>query len=537
MGNATQKKNSLKNTYHLSNADIQAVCGAVSTFLEAHGTAKKETLKVALTLEEALLAYQERLSEDTAVTLKAFAALGTIRAVVTVEGTRLDPFKTEEQSERSIMGTLMAGENAAHASWRYKDPVNEIVFTARRERKLSSLAKICIGFLFGVILGGALLLLPEGTAQTVAAGYIMPVAGAYTGLLCVMAAPMCFFAIVLGIVGVGDLSSFGDMAKKMAGCLAILSVLIALLAMLSASTQLLFGDSAFQTSGMSKLFEILLSFVPTNILSPMLNFNSVQIILVGVMFGASLLAMGQKADNAVELLDTLNSAAVTCNVVYLNRFIPCYVALTVMGIIGSRQFSVGPGFLRLAADVLISELLILSFSAAAVCIRLRIPLRILMKKTSPPFMVALSSASVGAAFVENINSLLALGVESGYAALGYNVGSVIFRPGECAILMASSLYMAHVFNVEVSLFWLMTAFALSYILSIATPPIPGGTAVSLAILFSQLSFPDRALALIVPLSMALEFPTVAVDAFCAKAQVLLLSNSAGKFDRKAAVRE
>ena len=537
MNTASQNESLLRNTYHLSNEGIQAVCSAVSAFLEAHGTAKKETIKTALTLEEALLAYQEQLPKDTAVTLKTFSALGTIRAVVTVEGPRLDPFEAEGRSEQSIMGTLMAGEDAARASWKYKTPYNELVFTARRERKLSSLAKICIGFLFGMLLGGALLLLPEETSQAIATGYIMPVTGTFTGLLCVMAAPMCFFAIVLGIVGVGDISSFGNVAKKMAGRLALLSVFIALLATLGASSQMLFGDRVFQPSDLRKLLDILLGFVPTNILSPMLNFNSMQIIIVGGMFGASLLAMGQKGDNVVELFDTLNSVAVTCNAVYLNRFIPYYVALTVMGIIGSRQLSVGSGFLRLAADVLIGELMILAFSAAAVYIRLRIPLRTLFNKSAPPFMVALSSASVGAAFVENINSLFALGVEPGYAALGYNVGSVIFRPGECVIFMASSLYMARLFGVETSLIWLLTAFALSYILSIATPPIPGGTAVSLAVLFSQLSFPDEALALIIPLSMALEFPTTAIDAFCAKVQVLLLSASAGKFDLGTAIKE
>ena len=71
---------------------------------------------------------------------------------------------------------------------------------------------------------------------------------------------------------------------------------------------------------------------------------------------------------------------------------------------------------------------------------------------------------------------------------------------------------------------------LALILSVATPPVLGGTAVSLAILFSQLGFADEALTLIIPLSMVLEFPTVAIDAFCAKCQVLLLASTAGKID-------
>ena len=509
---------------------IQMIVDEVSAFLTSHGTAKKETLKVALTLEEALLNYREHLSEDTPVTLRTFAVFGTIRATVTVEGERYDPFGEESQSAQSIMGMLMAGEDAARASWKYKAPYNEIVFTARRERKLSSIAQIGLGFLCGILLGSAMLLLPAETAQDIVDGYISTVVGAFTGLLCVMAAPMCFFAIVLGIVRMGDISSVGNVAKKMMGRLALIALPMALLGALIASSQLFFGSGMFLGSGLRKLFDILLSFVPTNILSPLLNFNSVQIIIVGVMLGASLLALGQKGDNVVELLDTLNSAAVICNAVYLNRFIPCYVALTVMGIIGARELAVAPGFLRLATGVLIGELLILTFYAAAVFIRLHIPLRVFSRKMAPPFMIALSSASFGAAFSENINTLLALGVEPNYATLGYNVGGVIFRPGECVIFTASSLYIAQLFGTEISWGWLATAFVLALILSVATPPVPGGTAVSLAILFSQLGFADEALTLIIPLSMVLEFPTVAIDAFCAKCQVLLLASTAGKID-------
>ena len=197
-----------------------------------------------------------------------------------------------------------------------------------------------------------------------------------------------------------------------------------------------------------------------------------------------------------------------------------------------KAFQIG----NISLSGLLSALLILVVCAVGVWIRLKISPRVLSRKMAPPFLIGLSSASYGASFVENFNSLIALGVEPNYAGLAYNVGGIMFRPGECVILMASSLYMAGFTGIEVSWIWLLTALALSFILSIATPPVPGGTAVSLAILFSQLGFPDTALALIIPLSMALEFPTVAIDAFCAKSQVLLLAASSGKVDLERARR-
>lgn len=514
----------------LSNDSIRAVCDEVAAFLSAHGAAKKETLRVTLTLEEALLNFREHLPESSAVVLRTFALLGTIRAIVAVEGERCDPFNTEAYATQSIMGTLMAGEDAAQVSWKYKAPYNEIVFTAQHERKLSSLARIAIGFLCGILLGGAMLLLPEDAAQKLVSGYVTPVTGAFTGLLCVMAAPMCFFAIVLGIVRMGNVSAVGNMAKKVAAKIISAALLISLLGTLIVSSQTYLSGRAVRLSDMSALWEIVTGFVPTNILSPLLEFNSVQIIIVGIMVGASLLAMGQKGENAIELFDTLNTVGVTCNAVYLNRFVPYYVALTLMSIIGARQLSAAPGLLRLLLDILIAETLILTYYIVLVCIRLRISPRVFLHKMAPSFMISLSSASYGAAFVENINSLLNLGVESNHAAFGFNIGGIIFRPGECVIFMAFSLYTTYRFGLEISWGWIATAFLLAFLLSIATPPIPGGMAISMVILSSQLAFPEGVLTLLLPLCAILQFPTVAIDAFCTKSQILLLANASGTLD-------
>ena len=111
-----------------------------------------DIMKVRLTLEEALLDYQELFPEDTEASLQMYAALGTIRAVIRIAGERRDPFEAESRSERSLMGAI-------------------------RDR--------------------------EDAARNLVASYITPVTGAFTGLLCVMAATMCFFAITLGIVRMG----------------------------------------------------------------------------------------------------------------------------------------------------------------------------------------------------------------------------------------------------------------------------------------------------------------------------------------------
>ncbi|MBO4424645.1 MAG: hypothetical protein J5768_03935, partial [Spirochaetales bacterium] len=75
---------------------------------------------------------------------------------------------------------------------------------------------------------------------------------------------------------------------------------------------------------------------------------------------------------------------------------------------------------------------------------------------------------------------------------------------------------------------LLAAFLLSFILSVATPPVIGGTTVCFSILFSQLGINAQSLSIIISINAVLEFLTVAVNNYCLQCQITLLGNSLGK---------
>ena len=76
--------------------------------------------------------------------------------------------------------------------------------------------------------------------------------------------------------------------------------------------------------------------------------------------------------------------------------------------------------------------------------------------------------------------------------------------------------------------WILAAFLLSFILSVATPPVIGGTAVCFSILFSQLGINAEALMIIISVNAILEFLTVAVNNYCLQCQITLLGSSIDK---------
>ncbi len=73
------------------------------------------------------------------------------------------------------------------------------------------------------------------------------------------------------------------------------------------------------------------------------------------------------------------------------------------------------------------------------------------------------------------------------------------------------------------------AVAISIILSVASPPVPGGLTASFAILFAQLGLPGADLAVILSLTSLLDYVTTATDVF---SRQCMLATAARSIEKK-----
>ena len=80
----------------------------------------------------------------------------------------------------------------------------------------------------------------------------------------------------------------------------------------------------------------------------------------------------------------------------------------------------------------------------------------------------------------------------------------------------------------VSAIWLVTAIFISVILSIASPPVPGGMTASFTILFTQLGLQVSDLAVILSLTSILDFAVTATDVFTQQCVLAITSRSIEK---------
>ena len=521
-------------TYKLNNETIDILSEKIEEVYSSVGSTKKETYRAKLLLEEALLKYQSRFGKEIEVYYRIVHIFSQTRFLVRLRSPSFDPFTLEENPMAFMIQSILSNFEGTMPSWKYRNLENEVVFTVKKKAKRSPLFKIGVFVAICTVLGIIARLLPwQDGVKVLVTNYMDPLTDAYAGVFCVMAVLLTFFAIALSIVHIGDLASVGSFGGTIMKRFYLLTLLLVVL--LTLPTLPFFEISGLGTFSVAakSIYDILISFVPVNIVAPFLNFNSVHIMIVGAMFGFSLLTMGQKGETMVKLFDECNLVAVITNN-FLNRFIYIYVGFKLFSIITTSDFSQLVGAGKFVAFLLIAEALLMIFYTVYACIKSKMPLGKFIKVVLPSFMICLSSANFGAAFSSVYDSMFEAGVDGDTVNLSINLGSVVFQPGCALLLVFSSLFMACASGVEITVMFLVTAILLAVLLIASVPNIPGATIAVITLLFSQLGISDPSvLSLTIALSAILQFFTVAVDAWCLQSECICAYHSTHKKEEAA----
>ena len=507
----------------LTNETIDLLSDRIADTYTAAGCTKKEVLRARLLLEEALLKYQSRLGEDVELYYRAYRLLGQYRFSVRLRAPAFDPFTLEENPMAFMIRTIMADFENGMPTWKYKNLENELDFTVSRKSAMGSLTKLLLSVAAALLLGIlARLCFPADGLAAFVTNYVDPLSDAYAGLFCIMAVLLTFFSITLSIVHIGDMASVGALGGRIMLRFFLICGAAAVVLALPILPFFDLSGAGMVSLAAKSIYDILIGFIPTNLVSPFLNFNSVHIMIIGVMFGFSLLAMGQKGSTLTAVFDECNLVAVYSNS-FLNRFIFLYAALKLFSIVTTSRFARLDSAGIMVGVIVAAELLLLVFYTARVCVRLKMPLSEFLRIIMPPFMVCLTSANWSAAFSTAYDAIMAGNVDPDTANLSINLGSVFFQPACTVVFVISSLFMASAYGVEISAVWVIMSVLLSVILVSTMPNIPGASVSVITLLFAQLGIPAEALSIMIAVNALLQFLTVAVDAWCLVAETCCLN--------------
>lgn len=501
----------IQTEYNLTPGDIDASLTQIIGFLNDRKTEKKDILRVRLGMEESLLRYRDAFGEEKKFILKIADGLGRIRISVYVKGGMVDPFVKSDISEQdsSFMRAALANMGEMPV-WKYSRGINTISY-ALPKKTLSSWERLATALVLAIVCGTVLKLMPQEALNTFREGILTPLLDTFMNLLSGVAVPMIFLSVVWGIYSVGDVSAFSVLGKALLLRLLIFTVILTLMTglVMIPVFRLVPGDA--EVGGFSQIFEMFLNIVPGNIIKPFAEGNTLQILFIGIVMGISMIIIGEKTQTVAVFAEQLNYI-VQLIMEFISRLVPLFVFGSLLNVILNNHFSdvlvstklFGVNMIGCAAFLLIDNLIV------GICMKMN-PL-VYLKKEIKVFLIGLTTASSAAAFSTNLETCKEkFGIEESFSNFGIPFLQVIYRPSVTMLYFSSVLFAAETYAVPVSVPWFAAAFFMSILLSFATPPVPGGTLASITVLFAQLGLPQSGIAVVLALSIILDFAETATN--------------------------
>lgn len=484
--------------YKLNGGSIDEMAALVEKFLYSLGMDRANVLGIRLSIEEGLLRWLDHFSaKGEEPTVNFYAGKSFFRPVINIKlrGESVDPFENVENEfgTGDWVGTVM--ENIGLSPrYAYQNGYNVLHLRLNRPQ-LNPGIGLLLGIVMGIILGTAVkLLFSEELIRTATDSFFMPVQSVFFRLLQATAGPVIFFTVLTAICGIGSATIMNKSGKRLIGLFLLSSTVMTVIYAVIMDF-ILRPEHIGSPFGMTAIsvFTSFLDFVPGDVVSPFLNTDSPQLILLAIIIGNALLVLGSQGDRLVKIANQANSVGLLV-AEWISRVIPYFVAILLAFRIldGTivRFRNIWIPLLSFHVFVVIYFLCVLFITSR----RYDISVSKLWKKIKPSFMIAFKNASVDAAFGENrICCEKKLGIDKKLTEYGLPLGLVIYMPVSTVSLMASTMFAVTCYNITLTPLWMILAVILVVALQAASPPVSGVDTLAYVAIFSRLGIPSEAL--------------------------------------------
>lgn len=521
----------MEKDFRLDHAACDEISEGVVEFCQKQHVDRKDTLRYRLSVEECLLNWLDKGCEGRRIRLRTGRRFFSPYIMIEMDGEPVHPDMDNSGDYGEFCETILMNLNLKPV-YSYSGAKNTLYYRIKKEtpNQLVVLFSVIAFAAFVGILGR--LLLPDAFRLAVLDGIIDPVYNTFFNILGCIAGPMIFLSVAWGIYGIGDVETLGRIGRTMMlGYLAFVSIATACCSVLFPFFGNRFSIGGDQVTQVRAILEMILGIFPANIVEPFMTGNTLQIIFLAVVIGIALLFM-QRQTRAIAIAIGQINALVQFLMGLISRLVPFVIFLVVVNLIWSENLSVVQSAWKLMAGFLIALFFLASGFLFYTSWKQKVSPAILIKKSMPTFLVAITSASSAAAFAPNVATCeKGYGIDRSLVSFGIPMGMVMHKPMTAAYDLVLVMYFASVYHVQCSPVWLLLAVFICIIVAVSTPPIPGGGTIAYTILFAQLGIPTEAMALALTLDIIVDFLLTSFDMFALQMAIINISARMGRLDR------
>ena len=250
----------------------------------------------------------------------------------------------------------------------------------------------------------------------------------------------------------------------------------------------------------TSILHTLIGIVPSNIVAPFLESNTLQLMFIATIAGIALGMIGDYAVTLRNLFDALNSLFLTITRL-IARAIPvavfCSMALLVFGL-NLRVFGSIIGLFITHIGALACMLLIYAFLILVVG---RLNPLLFYKKAKEGMLTSFTLSSSSAAMPTNLRICSEkLGIAPRVCNFSIPLGATVNMDGTCVYLSLFGLFLARAYGIEVNPASLVPLAITIALLSLGAPGIPGIGIVLIGVVLTSLNVPIDSIGLIIGIS-------------------------------------
>jgi aerobic C4-dicarboxylate transport protein len=319
-----------------------------------------------------------------------------------------------------------------------------------------------------------------------------PLGDAFIRLITMIITLLVFFTVVSGIAGMQDLRKVGRVGGKALLYFEVVSTVALLIGLVvgnlvptgagfNADPATLDGGAVSQYAGQAKAQTVtafLLNIIPTTVVDAFARGNMLQVILVSILFGIALAAIGARAKPLIDVMDQF-MRAVFGVVNIMMKFAP-------IGVFGAMAFTVGQYGLRSLGPLAkliglfwITSIFFVLVVLGAICWAVGFSILKLLHYIKEEIVLVLSLSSSEPVLPTIMEKMEKLGCSKTLVGLVVPTGYTFNTDGSSLYMTLAALFVAQATNTHLTLGQQLTLFAVAVLTSKGASGVQGASFIAL----------------------------------------------------------
>ena len=499
----------------LSTKEIDTISEKISDWSKKDKSISSEYIRLRLSIEEALISiYEKNDKNDIDVSVQLINKFNTTAIVVSYGGVPHNPF-SEEESKSDEWTYQMLEKLGQKAIYQIKHNTNRLSFILPK-KPLSSEVFIVIAIVSAIIFGLAGRYIPGNIKSNILTFGLNTVTEAFMRLLGVFSGLIIFLALINGMCGMGSVSDFSKLGKKIIQRYLALSFTggCILTAITSLFYRFKWGGSVKKSEVYRQVKEIIISLFPGNPIEPFLNADMLQIIFLALFMGGLILILDERVSLIRNFLKQINDL-VSEGVSSVCKFLPFFIFASFLSMFWSLGGDSIKTLWKPVVAAVITGMVIPAIKLVRIYIRYHMSPIVMIRGLSKTVLIGFTSASSIIAFPtvkEDLNKNF--GIDRGFIDFSYPVGLNLYASVYSSVYIVTVFYLAEISNTKVSVLWFVLAWLFCVIFTIATPNVSGGPLICVGVIMNNLNIAQNSIALASTLVILFDFYFTGIRVLC-----------------------